>query len=325
MKYISLSDDTVRHLSFYLAMEEYVALCYDIDEAFFLWRVEPTVIFGRNQLIDKEVNLSYCKNNNIATYRRKSGGGCVYADKGNIMISYITREYNVAEAYNIYLSKVVSLLKSLGVNAESSGRNDILVDGLKVSGNAFYRCNRKSVVHGTLLYDTDMKNMMNAITPATNKLRSKGVESVRSRITTLKKHLSVSIGELMKQIQSSLSDDTLFLNAYDVAQIKQIEKSYLSEEFIYGLNPRCSINKETRIEGVGEFHVQIETNKGVIKDINLIGDYFIKDELDTQLLTRLKNIPYNEDSIRIAIKNVTVGDYILNLDNENFIKLLIHN
>ena len=325
MKYISLIDDKIHNLSFYLAMEEYVAKYFNIEEAFFLWRVNPSVIFGRNQLIEKEVNLSYCNEHNIATFRRKSGGGCVYADRGNIMISYITREYNVTDAYNAYLSKVVDLLNSMGVKAEASGRNDILVNGMKVSGNAFYRCYGKSVVHGTLLYDTDMDNMINAITPATEKLKSKGVESVRSRITTLKNHVSITIEELIAKLKNGLSEEVVELCVDDVQQIRQIEKIYLTDDFIYGNNPRCNIEREMRIEGVGEFRVMIETKRGVINHINLIGDYFIKEEFDEQLLNRLKNVSYSENSIRKAIADVNVSDYILNLDNENFIKLLILN
>ncbi len=325
MKYISLNENSEHPLPFYLAMEEYVAKCIDVDEAFFLWRVNPTVIFGRNQLIEKEVNLAYCKEHGIATYRRKSGGGCVYADMGNIMISYITRQYNVTEAYNAYLSKVVALLKSLGVNAEASGRNDILVDGKKVSGNAFYRCHGMSIVHGTLLYDTDMLNMVNAITPATAKLQSKGVASVRSRITTLREHLSISVDELISQLKCGLSDEVVTLNADDEAQIHLIENSYLTDEFILGNNPRCNIDKEMRVEGVGEFRVMIETSRGRIQHINLMGDYFIKEEFDQALLSPLRGVPYRVDDIRQALAQVDVSHYILNLDNENFIKLLILN
>ena len=325
MKYISLNEENIHKLSFYLAMEEYVAKNLDVEEAFFLWRVNPSVIFGRNQLIEKEVNLSYCNEHNIATFRRKSGGGCVYADRGNIMISYITREYNVADAYNAYLSKVVDLLNTMGVKAEASGRNDILVNGMKVSGNAFYRCAGKSIVHGTLLYDTDMENMINAITPTTQKLKSKGVESVRSRITTLKNHISITIEELLVALKNGLSEEVVELCEEDELQIREIEKTYLTDDFIYGNNPRCNIEREMRIEGVGEFRVMLETNKGVINHINLVGDYFIKEEFDEQLLNRLKNVAYNENAIREALADVNVSDYILNLDNENFVKLLILN
>ena len=324
MIYISLNQEKLRELPFYLAMEEYVAKYLDVNEAFFMWQVEPSVIFGRNQLIEKEVNLPYCKEHNISTFRRKSGGGCVYADKGNIMFSYISNNYNVKKAYDSYLSKVISALNKLGVKAEATGRNDIVVDNKKISGSAFYHVNGKSVVHGTMLFDTDMGNMINAITPATAKLQSKGVESVRSRITLLKDYLNISIEEFRESIKSLLCSETLTLNQTAVNEIEKIEQVYLNDSFIYGRNPYCNIEKNLRIEGVGDFKAMIEVDKGVIKNINIMGDYFLNEEMDISLLERLKGITYNEESIRKAIANVNIGDIILNINNEQFIKLLIN-
>ena len=127
MKYVALPEEKVRRLSFYLAMEEYVARHVDEDDTFFMWQVEPSVIFGRNQLIENEVNLDYCRTNQIATFRRKSGGGCVYADMKNIMFSYITKEDNVSLTFSRYINMVVEVLRRLGVDARASGRNDIRV------------------------------------------------------------------------------------------------------------------------------------------------------------------------------------------------------
>ena len=121
MTYISLSDSINRELPFYLAMEEYVARHVDVADAFFIWQVSPTVIFGRNQLIENEVNLDYCRSHNIATYRRKSGGGCVYADMGNLMLSYITKEENVNFTFNRYINMVALVLCRLGVEAKATG------------------------------------------------------------------------------------------------------------------------------------------------------------------------------------------------------------
>lgn len=323
MKYISLANDIVRGLPFYLAMEEYVAMCLDFAEAFFMWQVQPTVIFGRNQLIAKEVNLNYCKAHGIATYRRKSGGGCVYADMGNIMFSYITDTYNVADAYKQYLTKVVSALHELGIPAEYTGRNDIVVDGNKISGNAFYHVRGKSIVHGTMLFDTDMENMINAITPSTVKLSSNSVDSVKSRITTLKKYLTLSQEDFKKQIADKLCDDVYILSEDDEREIEQMAEIYTSDIFIKGKNPQCNIEKAEHIEGVGEFHVLLEISNGKIKDINLIGDYFLLQEIDTMLLSKLKGVFYDEQSVSEAIAYIRVGDFIMNMTNEQFVKLII--
>lgn len=323
MKYISLTVEKARELPFYLAMEEYVARHLDEDEAFFMWQVEPTVIFGRNQLIEKEVNLSYCKQHGISAYRRKSGGGCVYADMGNIMFSFISKEYNVADAYRRYLDKVVCALNNLGVGAVATGRNDIEVDNKKISGNAFYHVNNKSVVHGTMLYDTDIENMVNAITPATVKLTSKGVDSVRGRITTLNRYIDISINEFKDYMRSALCDECVELDADAEKIIEEIEQSYLTERFIWGNNPHCNIVKEAHVEGAGNIKAFIEASHGIIKNINLMGDFFLNEELDDQLLDKLVGVPYNESAISDALNGVEVDKIIMNLNTEQFIKLII--
>ena len=162
MIYVTLNNTKPkRRLTFYLAMEEYIARHLEKGEYFFMWQVDPTVIFGRNQLIQNEVNIDYCRQHNIQTYRRKSGGGCVYADMTNIMFSYITPDENVSLTFSKYINMVSEMLRKLGIPAETSGRNDIMIDGRKVSGNAFYHIPGRSIVHGTMLYDTDMQNMLN--------------------------------------------------------------------------------------------------------------------------------------------------------------------
>ena len=154
MKYLSLPDTTTRILPFYLAMEEYAARIMGQDDIFFMWQVRPTVIFGRNQLIDNEVNLDYCREHGIEYYRRKSGGGCVFADMSNIMFSYITRSDEVQTTFTRYTSAVAEMLRGLGLNASASDRNDVLIGNRKVSGNAFYHVPGRSIVHGTMLFDT---------------------------------------------------------------------------------------------------------------------------------------------------------------------------
>ena len=126
MKYIALPDKAVRHLSFYLAMEEYIAHNRPGEDCFFMWQVNPTVIFGRNQLMENEINFDYVRSHGIEYYRRKSGGGCVYADFSNIMFSYITDDFNVSFTFDRYLQLIAHTLNKLGVKAVASGRNDII-------------------------------------------------------------------------------------------------------------------------------------------------------------------------------------------------------
>lgn len=236
MVYIQLAKNNPHKLSFYLAMEEYVARRLNLtDDCFFLWQVEPTVIFGRNQDIESEVNLEYCKQHGINFFRRKSGGGCVYADMSNVMSSFITNEDNVDETFARYLKMMSETLESIGLkDVHPSGHNDIMIGDKKVSGNAIYHLPGKIIAHGTLLYDTDMDNMLHAITPSAQKLSKHGVQSVRQRICLLKDYTDLSFAEIRKRIREHLCDQTYTLGADDERGIEQIEQEYLQPKFIYG-------------------------------------------------------------------------------------------
>ena len=229
MKNIILPDNHERSLAFWLAMEEFVAKSVD-EEAFFVWRVAPTVIIGRNQVLEAEVNLDYCRRNGVKIVRRKSGGGCVYADRDNIMISYVSRRGDVAEIFERYLSALTSCLCSLGLKAEKSGRNDILVEGRKVSGNAFHQLPDRSIVHGTLLYNTDFDALEEAIRPPVEKLLRHGVASVRQRVGNLRDYLDPAIVGSIHALESHLvdyfSDGTLSLSADDLCVIEEMASAY---------------------------------------------------------------------------------------------------
>ena len=233
MVYIDLPEKQPRLLSFYLAMEEYVARYLPIDDAFFMWQVEPTVIFGRNQEVENEVNLEFCREHNIRTYRRKSGGGCVYADMSNVMLSVITREGNIDEIFSDYLSLLAKALQQLGFQAKQNDHNDIMLDGRKISGNAIYHLPGRTIAHGTLLYDTDMENMLHAITPPHEKLARNGVKSVRQRVALLKDYTSLSLDEIKTGLRKGICNSTLMLEPSDIEKIEAIAKEYESPEFIY--------------------------------------------------------------------------------------------
>ena len=332
MYYIALPETTkTRRLSFYLAMEEYVArhvfpsykgtLGEEVADCFFMWQVEPSVIFGRNQLIENEVNLDYCRRHGIQMYRRKSGGGCVYADMKNVMFSYITSDEQVGFTFNRYINMVVLMLRRMGVDASPSGRNDVMIGDRKVSGNAFYKIPRRSIVHGTMLYDTDMINMVGSITPSDAKLLSKGVASVRQRVALLKDYTSLSLDEFKSHVRKMLCDDELTLTGQQVAEIEEMEKEYLSDAFIYGRNPSYTLIKKRRIERVGDMEARIEVKNGIIKDINLMGDFFLTGDLDRGLLQKLHGVELSHETLRRALPD-RLDDIIMNLMTEDFILLL---
>ncbi|XMB72598.1 lipoate--protein ligase [Mycoplasmatota bacterium WC30] len=320
MIYVNYPTNKTERLSFYLATEEYLAKNYPKDEYFFMWQVNPTVIFGRNQLIENEINLDYVIKNNIEYYRRKSGGGCVYSDPSNIMFSFITPEFNKDFVFGKYLEKIVKLLNELGLNAYFSGRNDILVDGMKVSGNAFYRVNNCSVVHGTMLYNTDFSIMVKAITPDNEKLISKGIDSVRSRVTNIKDHLDISIEDFKSHFKQGICDQSLVLTEKDILGIRKIESGYLKREFIYGKNPNYTIKKKGKTKA-GVIEISLELKNNIVKNINMLGDYFLIEDAD-EFLNLFKNIEFTETKFKKVLDNHKISDYIYNLEKTEFLQVL---
>lgn len=230
MKYVTIPDNAQRGLPFYLAMEEFIAAHVD-EDAFFMWRVAPTVIIGRNQVLENEVNVEYCRKAGVQIVRRKSGGGCVYSDMGNLMISYISDRGEVSAVFDRYMSALAASLCDLGLPAVASARNDVLVDGRKVSGNAFHQLPDRSIVHGTLLYSTDMKALTEAIRPPLEKLHRHGVESVRQRVVNLSEFKDVnpvlkSPESLTAYLTEHFTDGMIALTPDQVAIIEEMEKEY---------------------------------------------------------------------------------------------------
>ena len=212
MKHVILPDIGQQSLSYYLAMEEYVADNID-DDAFFVWQSEPTVIIGRNQDLEAEVNIDYCREHGVEIVRRKSGGGCVYSDKGNIMISYISRRGDVSAVFDRYLSALTACLCSLGLDAARSERNDVMVCGMKVSGNALHQLPDRTIVHGTLLFCSDFDALEQAIRPPIEKLERHGIKSVRQRVANLCDFLPSdwNVDRLKQYLVDYFTDDSITL------------------------------------------------------------------------------------------------------------------
>lgn len=240
MVQVLLPEDADRPLAFYLAMEEHVARKYPAGDCFFVWRTGPSVIFGRNQDMEAEVNVPYCLEHGIRIYRRKSGGGCVYSDWGNLMHScIISPGKDAAFVFYRYMQQIALALRRLGLEAEVSGRNDIMVEGRKVSGNAFHLLPGRCIIHGTLLYDTDLEVMARAITPSVEKLERKGVRSVRQRVGNLRELLGgMGIEAFSRHIVEAVCDSAVTLDSEDVARIEEISQGYMLESFIKGRNPK---------------------------------------------------------------------------------------
>ncbi len=224
-----------RRLVWYLAMEEYLAKHVQ-EEMFVTWVVSPTVIFGRHQVMEAEVNIAFCQDNDIAMYRRKSGGGCVYADEGNLMMSLISPNTHSEVVFQSFLDSVSDVLRNCGFAAVKSEHNDIMVDGYKVSGNACYTLPTGTIVHGTLLVNVDFNALQQAITPSVEKLAKHGVQSVRQRVANLSTlhHTPYTISDISDILHDALCTRERQLSEEEIEAIDQIELSYLNPQFIAG-------------------------------------------------------------------------------------------
>ena len=324
MKYILLpKPDTIHQLPFYFAVEEYVARHYTDDDYFMGWRVNPTVMLGRNQLIDNEVNTDYCKEHKIDIFRRKSGGGCIYADKGCIQFSYISRATNANEAFAQYMQRMADLLKGLKIDAQLSGRNDILIDGTKVSGCAFYQLSNRSVLHNSLLFDTQLDHLSNALTPAKEKLQSKGVVSVRQRVTNVATYTQLDILAFMDYVRQEMcGTEVLELTEEDMKEVAEIEKELASDDFVYGKNPKYSLIRKHRFEGVGTLEAHIELKNNIIGSINIVGDYFLLGDIDHDFLSLLKGCAFTREAVEERLQDIDLSTIIRGLKLRQFLRLL---
>lgn len=319
-------DDAVRPLPFYLAQEEWLAAKYPGRDFFFIWQVEPTVIIGRNQQLEREVDTAYCRDRGIRIVRRRSGGGAVLADMNNIMFSYVTPSSSVTTTFSAYTSMVARSLRLLGLDATDNSRNDILIGDRKVSGNSYYHMPGRSIVHGTMLYDYDADMMMRALTPPAVKLQSHGVASIRSRVTTIREHLpELSLAGFKEHVLSTIpdGDNPLRLTAADVREIEALEQRYYIPGWLEGRKPHGTLNHSGRIEGVGTVTVHMTVARGVITGISLSGDYLETADADALVGNALRGVPYDAGSITRALADAALSSVIPGLTPERLAQLLI--
>ncbi len=278
---------------------------------------------GRHQVAEQEVNLDFCRAENIDVIRRKSGGGCIYADEGNIMFSLVTKAGAVEPLFAAYAAEVATGLRKLGANVEVSGRNDIrLADGGKVCGNAFYHLPNRNIIHGTMLYNTDMRRMTGALTPPESKLRAAGVESVRSRIGLLKDHISCTIEGLQRGILQQLCDKQIMLTAADVAAIEEIEKGYYAPEYLFPKSVRAEFCNSRRIEGCGQVEIHIALRSERIADVDIRGDFFETEDANVAFRAALCGCPFTPKELAAAIAEHSPQRSIRGLTAKDLLEIL---
>ncbi len=316
---------------FNLALEEYLLKEFDPgDDLFMLWQNSPAIIVGRNQNTWDEINHTFVKENKIAVVRRLTGGGAVYHDLGNLNFTFIARGQKTGHYdFESFARPIVAALRSLGVAAEFAGRNDILVAGKKVSGNAQYRHGDSVLHHGTLLFDTDMNNLVRALHVSQEKLVAKGVASVRSRVTNIKEHLPRPLemeefkAALVKALFQTEGGQNVehHLSESDLARVEELVRTkYGTWEWNYGASPGYGLRKSGRFEW-GKLEVLLDIRDGKIAGCKIYGDFFGKEDI-SGLEECLINLPFQETALRQALDKIDLSAYINGLDRDSLVRLI---
>lgn len=304
---------------FYYALEDYVlnTLLKNDETYFFTWEITG-IIVGKNQVIENEVNLDYVKAHQIPVYRRPTGGGAVYADHRNTMFSIITKRKNREFSFKDYLVKIIEAFKKIGLNLEFSGRNDILLDGKKISGNSFLQNKNGMLMHGTLMYDTDVETMVRALSPNDEKLISKGIASVRSRVTNIKAYLNgMTQAEMIRHLENDMTDTIYELSEDEVKMLNENAKKYDTYAWNYLQQPAFKNRLKKRMPW-GVVEVSMDLNYGIIEAFKMQGDFFHKrDDLDV-FENQFIGKSYDYQTIsHILRKGLKISDYILDATVED--------
>lgn len=314
-----LINNTSTNAYFNLAMEEYF-LKNTNEDIFMLWRNESAIIVGKNQNTLSEINYEYVKQNKIKVVRRQSGGGAVFHDLGNINFTFISCNDNSFSDFKRFTMPIIDALKNLNIQAEFSGRNDLLIDNQKFSGNAQYNYKNKVMHHGTLLFSSEINDLSSALKVKPSKFIGKSVKSVKSRVTNIANHLEQDMtvlefkNYLMNFINSKYENNCLYqLSEEDIDEInKLVEDKYNTWQWNFGHSPKYALNNEIKYPG-GNIEFSLNVEKGLIKEIKFFGDFFGKKDV-SYIEDLLKNTNHNEASIRSILNNIDINDYFLNCD-----------
>ncbi|WP_373484094.1 lipoate--protein ligase [Acetobacterium sp.] len=290
------------------------------DQVFIFWRTEPTLMIGKYQNTIEEINEDYAKKNGIKVVRRITGGGTIYTDMGGWQFSFITRGLAETIDFNKYIGPVIEGLKKLDVPAEFNSRNDLVIDGKKFSGNAQCMLNGYTLHHGSLLFNTDFEQMVKCLTVDDYKIISKGIKSVKERVTNISEHLTKPIDtdtfrKLMVESIMQGSKAEYKLTAADLDRINVIAREkFASWEWNYGKSPKFNITRTGRFDG-GKMEFKLDVNNGKIIDCTIYGDFF--GTMDIKVLCdALIGIAYEKESIKkaIAAGGIKQGFYQINVD-----------
>jgi lipoate---protein ligase len=313
-----------------LALEEYLLRHLDTDEDILLFYInEPSIIVGRNQNTLEEINHEYVREHGIHVVRRLSGGGTVYHDLGNLNFSFITA-YAPSNFHNFrkFTKPVIAVLQEMGVQAELSGRNDILVEGRKISGTAQYSTSKRMFSHGTLLFNAQLGSVSEALNVKMSKITSKGIKSVRSRVANITEFMTeIMTTEAFRQrLLEGVFDGVDPIPQYHLTEAdwagvhKLVEERYGQWDWNYGRSPKFNVQRTHRFP-FGEIDARIDVHKGMIDAVKFYGDFLGNGEM-ADLEAALTGVRYDADALSAALAGIDVKDYFGGISPEEFVKFL---
>ncbi|WP_068776083.1 lipoate--protein ligase [Paenibacillus sp. FJAT-26967] len=315
-----------------LAIEEYALKYLPEDETYLLFYInEPSIIIGKNQNTVEEINAEYVEEQGIHVVRRLSGGGAVYHDLGNLNFSFITKDDGESfHNFSKFTEPVVQALKKLGVDAQLSGRNDIQVGERKISGNAMFATRGRLFSHGTLLFDSEIEHVVSALKVKPDKIQSKGIKSIRSRVANITEFLDkqMTIEEFRVELLQNIFGMTLDeipryqLTEKDWGNIRELSaERYDNWDWNYGKSPKSEISNSKRFP-VGNIDIRMSIEDGCIRLIKIYGDFFgVKDVAEIEEL--LIGVKYETESVSKALQEVDLTSFFGAVEREDFIRLIM--
>ncbi|UOE60012.1 lipoate--protein ligase [Priestia filamentosa] len=313
-----------------LAIEEYILKHLDIEETYLLFYInEPSIIIGKNQNTIEEINTKYVEEQGLHVVRRLSGGGAVYHDLGNLNFSFITKDDGESfHNFKKFTEPVIQALEKLGVDAELSGRNDIIAKGRKISGNAQFSTKGCMFSHGTLLLDSEIENVVSALKVKKDKIESKGIKSIRSRVANISEFLEqkLTTEEFKQLILNYIFDGEENIQRYELTEedwkkINEISKErYQNWDWNYGKSPKFNLQHSNRFP-VGQIDVRLEVKKGQVEQCKIFGDFFGVGNVE-EIEEKLTGIRYERQEVAKALDDVDIKHYFGNVTKEEFIDLV---
>lgn len=329
--------EEIHDASINLAIEYYLLNEIELDEPILLFYInDNSIIIGKNQNTYEEVNTEYVEKNNVNVVRRFSGGGAVYHDLGVLNFCFITKDDGDSfRNFAKFTEPVINALHKMGVeDAELRGRNDLVIGDKKFSGNAMYSKDGRMTSHGTLMFDSQIDAVVGALRPKKHKLESKGIKSIRSRVTNIKPYMD----DEYQNINTKEFRERLLLNIFDVDNTDDVKEYVLTDEdwtkiekfaeqytanweWNYGESPNFDLERDERIEGVGTVEVKLNVEQGIISDIKMFGDFFGLGEI-ADVENQLRGVKYEFNSIKNVLEEVDLNKYIGNVTAEQIAQII---